>query len=81
VTDEIDSIHMSKTLAEMTEQDLRELVGDAVEERLLEILVDPDEKAEVRPEFLESLHTEHAKVLAGDLGCDLHEVAKELELR
>lgn len=71
---------MAKTLGEMTEHDLRELVGDAVEERLLEILVDPDERAEVRPEFLESLHAEHRKVLDGDLGHDLDEVARELGL-
>jgi len=71
---------MPKTLAEMTEQDLRELVGDAVEERLLEILVDPDETAEIRPEFLETLHAEHKKVLDGDLGRDLDEVAQEMEL-
>lgn len=71
---------MGKNVAQMTEQELRDIVGDAVEEKLLELLADPDEGLEIRPELRSRLLDQQRQVSAGERGRSFDEVAEELGL-
>jgi len=43
------------TVAELTPTELRALIAEVVDERLVELLGDPDEGLELRPEFVQLL--------------------------
>lgn len=65
---------MSRTVAEMTEQELRALVGEVVEEKLAELVHDPDEGLDLAPEFQARLERQLEKVRAGERGVALADV-------
>jgi len=44
---------MAATVAELTPAELRALIAEVVDERLVELLGDPDEGLELRPEFVQ----------------------------
>ena len=65
---------MARTIAELTPEDLRELVADVVEQKLLDLLGDPDEGLALRPELRDRLLRQRERVRGGDRGTPLDEV-------
>jgi hypothetical protein len=75
---------MANTVARMTKEELREMieavVETAVEQKLLEILGDPDEGLEVRKQLQKRLLRQRQAVAAGERGQPLEEVVRRLGL-
>lgn len=75
---------MAQTVAEMTKEELREMinsaVGAAVEQKLLEILGDPDDGLEIRKVLRNRLLRQQQAVAAGERGQKLEEVVQQLGL-
>lgn len=71
---------MSQTVAEMSVGELRQLVGELLEEKLVELLGDPDEGLELRVEVRERLLRQQAAVAAGERGAPLEVVRDRLGL-
>ena len=67
---------MSRTVAKMSEQELRTLVGEVVEEKLAELVHDPDEGLEFTSEFQARLEREMGQVRRGQRGLPLAEVPR-----
>ena len=65
---------MSRTVAEMTEQELRALVGEVVEKKLADLVHDPDEGLDLSPEFQARLERQLKQVQAGERGVPLADV-------
>lgn len=65
---------MGTTVAEMDVADLRELIDRILEEKLEEILGDPDAGLTIRPEVREQLVRQMERVREGDYGVPLSEV-------
>ncbi len=62
------------TVAEMSKDELREMIESLIEQKLLEILGDPDEGLEVRNPVRERLLRQKEAVAAGDRGQPLEKV-------
>jgi hypothetical protein len=71
---------MTKTFAEMTAEDLRTIVGEAVEEKLVEMLGDPDEGPALREDVRTRLRKQRERLEAGDRGLEFEEVSRRLGL-
>lgn len=71
---------MGKTIAKMTEQELRNLVADVMEEKLLELLSDPDQGARIHSSLRSRLLHQQGEVSAGERGRAFDDVAGELGL-
>lgn len=71
---------MSTTVAEMTKEELRELIGAIVEEKLLQLLADPDEGLQVQNDLRERLLRQQRTVAAGERGTSLEDVLAQLGL-
>jgi len=73
---------MTHTPFEAISAELREeielLVEQTVDQRLRELLGDPDDGLEVREEFLQRLSEQQKRVAAGERGQPMEEVFKEL---
>jgi len=69
---------MARTVAEMTPSDLREMLGELIEEKLVELIGDPDEDLEVRASVVRRLRAQQSRVAAGERGRDLDEVVRAL---
>jgi len=65
----------------MTQKQLREMIGETVEEKLIELLGDPDEGLAVRKSVRARLLRQRRKVSGGDRGESLDAVARKLGLR
>lgn len=65
---------MSTLVAEMSVADLRELIDEVLEERLGEILGDPDEGLNIRPEVRKQLLRQMNRVQRGEYGLLLSEI-------
>ncbi len=74
----------SSTVAQMTQSELKEMleavVETTVEEKLLEILGDPDEGLELREAVLDRLIRQRQAVAKGRYGQPLEDVVRELGL-
>ena len=72
------------TLAQMTRDELKELIEDAVqtavEQKLLEILGDPDEGLEIRQRVRQRLLYQKQIVASGERGQEMKDVVQELGL-
>ena len=72
------------TLAQMTRDELKELIEDAVqaavEQKLLEILGDPDEGLEIRQRVRQRLLYQKQMVASGERGQEMKDVVQELGL-
>ena len=66
---------MATTVAQMTKSELREMIETIIEQKLLELLGDPDEGS-VRDRLLRQKQA----VVGGQLGEPLDDVARRLEL-
>jgi hypothetical protein len=64
----------------MTVAELRDLIGEVVEERLSALLGDPDEGLQLRPEVVERLHEQIASVERGERGVPAEDVFGRLDL-
>jgi hypothetical protein len=71
---------MATTVGQMSIEELREMIEAAVEQKLLEILGDPDHGLELRESVRERLLRQREAVVAGDLGDPFEEVVEKLGL-
>lgn len=72
---------MSRTVAQMTEQELRALVGEVVEEKLAELVHDPDEGLDLAPELQARLERQMEQVRKGERGVALEDILPSLSRR
>lgn len=71
---------MNDSVAQMSKDEFRELIETVVEQKLLELLGDPDEDLELRKAIRTRLERQRQAVAAGERGRALDEVAAELGL-
>jgi hypothetical protein len=71
---------MSDTIAQMSKDELKEMIANAVEQKLLELLGDPDEGLELRKSIRERLVKQQKQVAAGDWGESFQDVIERLSL-
>lgn len=71
---------MSVTVAKMSKDELKEMIAVTVEEKLLELLGDPDEGLEIRKSVSERLLRQKKAVAAGERGESFKDVARRLGL-
>ena len=71
---------MADTVAQMTKEELREMIGAAVEQKLLEVLGDPDEGLEIRTAVTDRLLRQKKAVATGERGQPLDDVIQQLGL-
>lgn len=71
---------MSKTVAEMTAEEFRELVGSAIEQKIVEILGDPDAGLVLRQNVRKRLLRQKRAVAKGERGDSLETVTRRLGL-
>jgi predicted Zn-ribbon and HTH transcriptional regulator len=64
----------------MTKEQLREMIGETVEEKLIELLGDPDEGLTVKRALRARLLRQRRKVASGERGESLSDVARKLGL-
>jgi hypothetical protein len=71
---------MAKIVAEMTADELKQLVGLAVEQKLIELLGDPDEGLVLRESVRKRLLRQKRAVAKGERGKLLEGVVRRLKL-
>jgi hypothetical protein len=71
---------MAKTVADMTKGELREMMEDLIEEKLVELFGDPDQGLELRDSLRERLLRQRRDVKAGERGEALDDVLRRLRL-
>ncbi len=71
---------MEKTVAEMTGEELRELVGAAVEQKIVELLGNPDAGLVLRENVRQRLLRQRQAVAKGERGQPLETVIRCLKL-
>jgi hypothetical protein len=68
------------TVAQMTKDELRELIEASVEQKLLELLGDPDEGLAIRKSVRDRLLRQKEAVAAGERGEAFEDVVRRLGL-
>jgi hypothetical protein len=71
---------MATTVAQMSKDELREMIEVAVEQKLLELLGDPDEGLDIRESVRERLLRQKKAVAAGERGKPFEDVVRRLGL-
>ena len=71
---------MTTTVAQMTKDELREMIEVAIEQKLLEILGDPDDGLEIRKELRNRLLRQKEAVAARERGQPFEDVVQQLGL-
>lgn len=71
---------MSETVAQMTQDELREMIETSIEQKLLELLGDPDEGLEIRKAVRDRLLRQKKAVAAGERGQPFEDVVRRLGL-
>lgn len=71
---------MGKSVAEMTVEELHDLVGSAVEQKIVELFGDPDAGLELRANVRKRLLRQKRNVAKGERGEALETVARRLKL-
>ena len=71
---------MTITVAEMTKGELREMIEASIEEKLLELLGDPDDGLLIRQSLRDRLLRQKQEVVAGERGQSLEDVVRQLGL-
>ena len=69
---------MAANVGQLSTDELREIIGSVVEQKLKEMLGDPDEGLEIRAEVQNRLLRQKKTVANGERGEELDEVAKRL---
>jgi hypothetical protein len=70
---------MSTTVAELTVDELKYIIQEAMEQKLSEMFGDPDEGLELRPEIEQRLRRSLAYVAAGGKTFSLEEITARVE--
>jgi hypothetical protein len=73
-------IHMSATVASMTEAELRELIGSVVEQKLAALLHDPEDELLLEKNLETRLIRQASAVAQGDRGEAIGDVMQHLGL-
>jgi hypothetical protein len=68
------------TVAQMSKDELKELIETSVEQKLLELLGDPDEGLEIRKSVRDRLLRQKKAVAAGERGEPFEDVVRRLGL-
>jgi hypothetical protein len=68
------------TVAQMSKDELKELIETSVEQKLLELLGDPDEGLEIRKSVCDRLLRQKKAVAAGERGEPFEDVVRRLGL-
>ena len=71
---------MAKTVADMTATELRQLVSSVVEEKLMQLLGDPDQGLVLRENVRKRLLRQKQAVSKGERGESLQTVVRRLKL-
>lgn len=71
---------MAKTVAQMTAEELHELVGSAVEEKMFELLGDPDTRLVIRENVRKRLLRQKRAVARGERGEPFEAAVRRLNL-
>ena len=71
---------MPKTVAEMTAEELKELVGFAVEQKLVELFGDPDDVLVIREPVRKRLLRQKEAVAQGERGEPFDDIVRRLKL-
>ena len=71
---------MSVTVAQMSKDELKDIIATTVEQKLLELLGDPDEGLEIRKSVRERLLRQKKAVAAGERGEPFEDVVQRLGL-
>jgi hypothetical protein len=72
---------MSNTVAKMTKKELREMIEASVEQKLLDILGDPDDGLEIRKAVRVRLLRQKKAVAVGERGQSFKDVVQRLGLQ
>lgn len=67
-------------VSDMTPDELRAMIETSVERKLVELLGDPDEGLELRPEVVERIERQRKEYAAGRRGKSLQQVMKEYKV-
>ena len=71
---------MAANVGKLSTDELREIIGSVVEQKLKEILGDPDDGLEMRADVRNRLLRQKKAVAKGERGEELEEVAKRLRI-
>jgi len=71
---------MVDTVAEMTKQELKELIDTSIEQKLLDLLGDPDLGLAIQATMRERLVQQQEAVTGGERGESFEEIAQQLGL-
>jgi hypothetical protein len=71
---------MATTVAQMSKDELRELIETSIEQKLLEMFGDPDEGLEIRKSLRDRLVRQRKTVAMGERGQSLEDVVRQLGL-
>ena len=71
---------MSITVAQMSKDELKEMIEVTIEQKLLELLGDPDEGLEIKESVRERLLRQKKAVAAGERGEPFEDVVRRLGL-
>jgi hypothetical protein len=71
---------MTETIAQMTKDEFREMIEVIIEQKLAELLGDPDEGLKIRDAVRDRLLKQREAVAAGERGETLENVIEELGL-
>jgi hypothetical protein len=71
---------MADTVAQMTKEELKEMIETSVEQKLLEILGDPDEGLEIKKSVRDRLLRQREAVAAGERGEPFENAVRRLGL-
>ena len=66
------------TVAEMTKDELRDMISSLIEEKMLELIGDPDEGLPLRRSLRERLLLQKEEVAGGERGEPLNDVVQRL---
>lgn len=69
---------MSTTVARMTKDELQEVIGTVVEQKLIELFGDPDQGLPVKESLVKRLRRQKAAVVRGERGERLEDVSRRL---
>ena len=72
---------MDARVAQMTKRELREMIEATVEQKLLELLGDPDEGLPIRKKVRDRLLRQKRAVAAGERGEPFEDVVRRLGLK
>jgi hypothetical protein len=71
---------MATNVGQLTTDELKEIIGSVLEEKLKELLGDPDDGFQLRSQIQERLLSQQQAVVEGERGEDLNEITARLGL-